>query len=96
MHTPLHATNHLTTQHGALKGYKYKECERDNITDTVTEIQLHARKLLSQASEIGLSVFNNAPVFWKERKGNVVRAHEEHVAGLGLGESFRIAEGMRD
>jgi hypothetical protein len=83
-----------TTQRAAPKGYKERERERmrmqrgENTTNdpvSITEIQLQADKLVSQASEIGLSVFSKATAFWKEGKGKVVRAYEERAAGVGAG-----------
>ena len=84
----------------APRGYKERERERMRAqrgestaatttgdTISVSEIQLHADKLVSQASEIGLSVFSKASAFWKEGKGKVVRAYEERVAGAGENES---------
>jgi len=91
---PAHDEPPPTTQRAAPKGYKERERERmrmqrgENSTDdpvSITEIQLQADKLVSQASEIGLSVFSKATAFWKEGKGKVVRAYEERAAGVGAG-----------
>ncbi|OCH94467.1 hypothetical protein OBBRIDRAFT_769484 [Obba rivulosa] len=43
-------------------------------------LQEHADKLLAQASEIGLSVFNRANAFWKEGKEKVQKVYEERAA----------------
>jgi hypothetical protein len=48
-------------------------------------IQEQADKLLTQASEIGLSVFNKASLFWKEGKGRVQKAYEERAAAGASG-----------
>ncbi|KIM42238.1 hypothetical protein M413DRAFT_444674 [Hebeloma cylindrosporum] len=94
-----------TPRRAAPKGYKERERERErlrmqrgensaNDSLSVTEIQLQADKLVSQASEIGLSVFSKASAFWKEGKGKVVRAYEERAGvGLGAGESARRGDG---
>ncbi|GLB34387.1 putative SWA2 protein [Lyophyllum shimeji] len=52
--------------------------------DRDRNIQEQADKLLAQASEIGLSVFNKASVFWKEGKERVQKAYVERTsAGAG-------------
>ena len=98
---PAHDEPPPATQRAAPKGYKERERERmrmqrgENTNDpvSITEIQLQADKLVSQASEIGLSVFSKATAFWKEGKGKVVRAYEERAvgvdAGVDVGESGR-------
>ncbi|KZT06456.1 uncharacterized protein LAESUDRAFT_179031 [Laetiporus sulphureus 93-53] len=43
-------------------------------------IQEQADKLLAQASEIGISMFNRANAFWKEGKEKALRAYEERAA----------------
>ncbi|GBE80235.1 hypothetical protein SCP_0214450 [Sparassis crispa] len=43
-------------------------------------LQEQADKLLAQASEIGLNVFNRANAFWKEGREKVQRAYEERAA----------------
>ncbi|KAG5650183.1 hypothetical protein H0H81_000405 [Sphagnurus paluster] len=48
--------------------------------DRNIQIQEHAEKVLAQASEIGLSVFNKASMFWKEGKKQVQKAYEERAA----------------
>lgn len=47
---------------------------------TTKELQERADKLLAQASEIGLSMFNRANVFWKEGKEKVQKAYEERTS----------------
>jgi tetratricopeptide (TPR) repeat protein len=42
-------------------------------------MQEHADRLLSQASEIGLSVLSKASTFWKEGKERVVKVYEERA-----------------
>ncbi|KAI0326730.1 hypothetical protein GY45DRAFT_68712 [Cubamyces sp. BRFM 1775] len=46
-------------------------------------LQEQADKLLAQASEIGLNMFNKANAFWKEGKERVQRAYEERAATAG-------------
>ncbi|KAJ8454245.1 hypothetical protein ONZ51_g13140 [Trametes cubensis] len=46
-------------------------------------LQEQADKLLAQASEIGLNMFNRANAFWKEGKERVQRAYEERAATAG-------------
>ena len=50
---------------------------------TAADIQDQADKLLSQASEIGLSVLSRASAFWKEGKGRVVKVMEERSGSAG-------------
>jgi hypothetical protein len=45
------------------------------------ERNTQAEKLLSQASEIGLSVFNRANAFWNQSKEKVQKAYEERAKG---------------
>lgn len=94
----------FTTQRAAPKGYKERERERmrmqrgentANDSVSITEIQLQADKLVSQASEIGLSVFSKATAFWKEGKGKVVKAYEERAAGAGAGVGAGVGESGR-
>ena len=49
-------------------------------SDVVSDMQDHADKLLSQASEIGLSVLTKASVFWKQGKERVAKVYEERAA----------------
>lgn len=56
-------------------------------------IQEHADKLLSQASEIGLSVFNKASSFWKEGKERVQKAYVERAAASGTSTPAGVANG---
>lgn len=48
--------------------------------DSQRHLQEQADKLIAQASEIGLSMFNRANAFWKEGKEKVQRAYEERAA----------------
>ncbi|EJD01067.1 uncharacterized protein FOMMEDRAFT_169260 [Fomitiporia mediterranea MF3/22] len=45
------------------------------------DIQAQADKLLAQASEIGLNMFNRANALWKDGKEKVQKAYEERAAG---------------
>ncbi len=59
-----------------------RERERDSSSpsgsgDVVSDVQEHADRLLSQASEIGLTVLSKASAFWKEGKERVVKVYEE-------------------
>ncbi|KAI0638600.1 hypothetical protein C8Q77DRAFT_1091841 [Trametes polyzona] len=56
-------------------------------SDTQKNIQEQADKLLAQASEVGLNLFNRANAFWKEGKERVQRAYEERAAASGAGPS---------
>ena len=46
----------------------------------VQQIQGQANKLIAQACEIGISVFNHANMFWKEGKERAQRLYEERAA----------------
>lgn len=48
--------------------------------DTQRNLQEQADKLLAQASEIGLTMFNRANAFWKEGKEKALKAYEERAA----------------
>ena len=50
------------------------------VNDPQRNLQEQADKLLAQASEIGLSVFNRANAFWREGKEKVQKAYEERAA----------------
>ncbi|KAI0677665.1 hypothetical protein C8Q78DRAFT_1089796 [Trametes maxima] len=52
-------------------------------TDTQKNLQEQADKILAQASEIGLNMFNRANAFWKEGKERVQRAYEERATTSG-------------
>ncbi len=87
---------------GAPKGQKERERERlermerqqSGSTPSVTELQEQADKLLSQASEIGLSVFSKASAFWDKGKERVVKAYEERAgAAADDGASGRRGKG---
>ena len=51
--------------------------------DGQRNLQEQADKLISHASEIGLSMFTRANAFWKEGKERVQRAYEERFAATG-------------
>ncbi|KAH9854938.1 hypothetical protein C2E23DRAFT_774759 [Lenzites betulinus] len=46
-------------------------------------LQEQADKLIAQASEVGLNLFNRANAFWKEGKERVQRVYEERAATAG-------------
>ncbi|EMD40300.1 hypothetical protein CERSUDRAFT_110907 [Gelatoporia subvermispora B] len=50
-------------------------------------LQEQADKLIAQASEIGLSMFNRANAFWKEGKEKVQKAYEERASTSRAGGS---------
>ncbi|PIL37590.1 hypothetical protein GSI_01284 [Ganoderma sinense ZZ0214-1] len=60
--------------------------------DGQRNLQEHADKLISQASEIGMNMFTRANAFWKEGKERVQRAYEERVATTATGPSRPNAE----
>lgn len=53
--------------------------------DTQKNLQDQADKILAQASEIGLTMFNRASSFWKEGKERVQKAYEERQKASGSG-----------
>jgi tetratricopeptide (TPR) repeat protein len=53
---------------------------RESPTAAERNIQDQADKLLSQASEIGLSMFNRANALWKQGREKVQQAYEERAA----------------
>lgn len=56
---------------------------RENSGPSERNIHEHADKLLSQASEIGLSMFNRANALWRQGKEKVQQAYEERAAASG-------------
>ncbi|KAH9919689.1 uncharacterized protein B0H18DRAFT_1096064 [Fomitopsis serialis] len=50
-------------------------------------LQEQADKLIAQASEIGLTMFNRANAFWKEGKEKALKAYEERAATSRQGSS---------
>ncbi len=54
--------------------------ENPNSAAEARQLQEHADKLIAQASEIGLSVFNRANALWNVGKEKVQRAYEERAA----------------
>ena len=88
---------HYLNVRGPPKGQKERERERKERESqrtrredtsgagsrTAADIQEQADKLLSQASEIGLSVLSRASAFWKEGKEKVVKVMEERSGGVG-------------
>lgn len=72
--------------------HREPECEHQipsGGSDVVSDMQEHADKLLSQASEIGLSVLSKASAFWKENKERVVKVYEERAATTITGQKER-------
>ena len=61
---------------------------------TAADIQDQADKLLSQASEIGLSLLSRASAFWKEGKEKV-KVMEDRSGGAGTSSGVGIEEGGR-
>ena len=59
----------------------------------VQQIQEQADKLIAQASEIGISVFNRANAFWKEGKERAQRLYEERAAVAAAAASSRDSRG---
>ncbi|KAF9524635.1 hypothetical protein CPB83DRAFT_877582 [Crepidotus variabilis] len=82
----------------APKGFKERERERmernrrererdESGGGTVTDVQEQADRLLSQATEIGQSVWTKASAFWKEGKEKVAKAYEERAASAATSSS---------
>ncbi|KAH7908638.1 hypothetical protein BJ138DRAFT_1128299 [Hygrophoropsis aurantiaca] len=46
----------------------------------MTTVQIEAEKIIAQASELGISVFNRAGAFWRESKEKAQRLYEERAA----------------
>jgi len=63
-------------------------------SDVVSDMQEQADKLLSQASEIGLSVLSKASAFWKGKKEQVVKVYEERATTI-TGQKERADGGPR-
>ncbi|KAI0650851.1 hypothetical protein C8Q79DRAFT_409656 [Trametes meyenii] len=61
--------------------------------DAQKNLQEQADKILAQASEIGLNMFNRANAFWKEGKERVQRAYEERAAASGTAGPSRQSGG---
>jgi tetratricopeptide (TPR) repeat protein len=55
--------------------------------------QQQADKIITQASEIGLSVFNRANALWKQGKEQAKKAYEERAANLRAGPSTAVPNG---
>ena len=98
---------HPSNVRGVPKGQKERERERKErelhrarredsssraSPTTSTDIQDQADKLLSQASEIGLSVLSRASAFWKEGKEKVVKVMEERSGSAGTSSGLGIEE----
>lgn len=49
-----------------------------------TNLQEQADKLISQASEIGISMLNKASIFWREGKERMQKVYEERATGTNL------------
>ncbi|PFH48979.1 hypothetical protein AMATHDRAFT_5291 [Amanita thiersii Skay4041] len=78
-HSPTDPRNSLkeveTTHNRQRSASSLRENDREgNLHD-------QADKLLAQASEIGLTVFNKASLFWREGKERVQKAYEERAVG---------------
>jgi hypothetical protein len=96
---PPSSSSHRSNVRAPPKGQKERERERKEResqrirredtsgagSTTAADIQDQADKLLSQASEIGLSVLSRASAFWKEGKEKVVKVIEERSGGVGTG-----------
>lgn len=85
------AVNTEVPRQDAPKGFRERERERaakarrdpDAAEDTGLrgiDVQEHADRLISQASEISQSVWSKASSFWKEGKEKVAKAYEERTA----------------
>ncbi|KAG0691905.1 hypothetical protein DFH29DRAFT_974245 [Suillus ampliporus] len=57
------------------------------------EINVQAEKILAQASEIGISVFNRANAFWKESKEKAQRIYEERANAARAGTGSQRGDG---
>ncbi|CAL1699913.1 unnamed protein product [Somion occarium] len=70
-----------------------RETSSPSEAETQRNLQEQADKLLAQASEIGLSVFNRANAFWREGKEKVQKAYEERAKASGSGSGGRVVDG---
>ncbi|KAH8092472.1 hypothetical protein BXZ70DRAFT_951043 [Cristinia sonorae] len=61
--------------------------------ESQVNLQEQADKLLAQASEIGLSVFNRAGALWKQGREKVQQAYEEQKAVRGGGSATGVKDG---
>ncbi|KAG1748915.1 uncharacterized protein EDB91DRAFT_1197569 [Suillus paluster] len=57
------------------------------------DINVQAEKILAQASEIGISVFNRANAFWKESKEKAQRIYEERANAARTGTGTQRGDG---
>ncbi|THH10304.1 hypothetical protein EW146_g8412 [Bondarzewia mesenterica] len=62
---------------------------QEDASSQETNYQQQADKLLAQASEIGLSVFNRANAFWNQGKEKVQKVYEERAAAARASSSGR-------
>ncbi|KAL1944085.1 hypothetical protein VTO73DRAFT_3270 [Trametes versicolor] len=67
--------------------------EGDASADSQQKLQEQADKLLAQASEVGINLFNRANAFWKEGKERAQRVYEERVAGAAAAGPSRQSPG---
>lgn len=57
------------------------------------DLNVQAEKILAQASEIGISVFNRANAFWKESKEKAQRIYEERANAARAGAGTQRGDG---
>lgn len=57
------------------------------------DLNVHAEKIIAQASEIGISVFNRANAFWKESKEKAQRIYEERANAARAGPVTQPGDG---
>ncbi|KAG2147452.1 uncharacterized protein EDB93DRAFT_1282152 [Suillus bovinus] len=57
------------------------------------DLNVQAEKIIAQASEIGISVFNRANAFWKESKEKAQRLYEERANAARAGAGTKRGDG---
>lgn len=57
------------------------------------DLNVQAEKIIAQASEIGISVFNRANAFWKESKEKAQRIYEERATAARAGAGTKRGDG---
>ncbi|KAM6496450.1 hypothetical protein JOM56_009156 [Amanita muscaria] len=85
---PLPPTSRHQSPGPALPRGHRDRVQKSSITSSVQQdneereanLQEQADKLLAQASEIGLNMFNKASIFWREGKERAKKAYEERAA----------------
>ncbi|KAF5369691.1 hypothetical protein D9615_010167 [Tricholomella constricta] len=93
-HPPLRGTARLM-QHEHQREHSTPSPSHSQL-DRERNIQDQADKLIAQASEIGLSVFKQASMFWKEGKERVQKAYVERAAPVvGASSTTAPAGGAR-